>query len=55
MQLTAESEGVTILHSLVNANVGGKLAQLGSRLIVSTSNKLAGEFFTNLNRSISKP
>lgn len=37
----------TILHYQVQANVGGKLAQLGSRLIDGTAKKLADEFFTN--------
>ena len=31
----------------VEAQVGGKIAQLGSRLIDSTAKKLAEEFFTN--------
>lgn len=35
----------TILHYNVRAEVGGKIAQLGSRLIDSTAKKLAGEFF----------
>lgn len=35
----------TILHYTVKADVGGKLAQLGGRLIDATSTKLAGEFF----------
>ena len=35
----------TILHYDVRADVGGKIAQLGSRLIDSTARKLAGEFF----------
>lgn len=35
----------TILRYQVRADVGGKLAQLGARLIDSTSRKLAGEFF----------
>ena len=35
----------TLLTYTVDANVGGKLAQIGSRLIDSTSKKLAGEFF----------
>ena len=35
----------TILRYQVKADIGGKLAQLGSRLIDSTSRKLAGEFF----------
>jgi len=30
----------------VDAKVGGKLAQLGARLIDSTAKRLAGEFFT---------
>ena len=35
----------TILHYTVRAEVGGKIAQLGSRLIDATAKKLAGEFF----------
>ncbi|MEO8560362.1 MAG: carbon monoxide dehydrogenase subunit G [Rhodospirillales bacterium] len=36
----------TILRYKADAQVGGKLAQVGSRLIEGTSNKLAGEFFS---------
>ncbi len=36
----------TILSYTAKADVGGKMAQLGNRLIVSTSKKLAGNFFT---------
>ena len=36
----------TILPYQVDAQIGGKLAQLGGRLINSTSKKLAGEFFS---------
>jgi len=46
VRLEAESSDVTILHYDVDAQIGGKLAQLGGRLIDSTSKKLAGEFFT---------
>ena len=35
----------TVLKYTANADVGGKIAQLGSRLIVSTSQKLAKAFF----------
>jgi len=35
----------TVLRYQVNANVGGKLAQIGSRLIDSTARKMADEFF----------
>ncbi|HET7411025.1 MAG TPA: carbon monoxide dehydrogenase subunit G [Pararhizobium sp.] len=39
----------TVLSYKVNAQVGGKLAQMGSRLIDSTSKKLAGQFFSDFN------
>ena len=45
VRLEAERADVTILHYEVDAQIGGKLAQLGGRLIDSTSKKLAGEFF----------
>jgi len=38
-------ENNTVLRYKVDAKIGGKLAQLGSRLIDSTSKKLAGKFF----------
>lgn len=40
-----EDGGETVLTYTAEANVGGKLAQIGSRLIDSTSKKLAGQFF----------
>lgn len=41
-----EEEGEeTVLNYTVRAEVGGKIAQLGSRLIDATAKKLAGEFF----------
>ena len=43
--LTADGDS-TILRYEAKAEIGGKLAQLGSRLIVSTSKKLAPKFFT---------
>jgi len=36
----------TVLHYEVNAAVGGKLAQIGSRLIDGTARKMADDFFT---------
>ncbi len=47
VRLEAESPEVTILHYDVDAQIGGKLAQLGQRLIDSTAKKLAGEFFAS--------
>ncbi len=41
----AEEGGNTVLSYKATAQVGGKLAQLGSRLIDSTAKKLADQFF----------
>lgn len=43
---------VTVLHYDVDAQVGGKIAQLGGRLIDSTAKKLAGEFFTKFGEVV---
>lgn len=45
-----ESDGGTLLGYRVDAQIGGKLAQLGQRLINGTAKKLADEFFTNFSR-----
>ena len=37
----------TLLSYTVQANVGGKLAQIGSRLIDATARKMSDEFFKN--------
>ena len=42
----AEDGGATLLHYAVQAHVGGKLAQIGSRLIDSVARKMAENFFT---------
>ncbi|CUA94097.1 SRPBCC family protein [Pannonibacter indicus] len=48
----AEDGGDTILTYTVRAQVGGKLAQLGSRLIDSTARKMADEFFGNFSQMV---
>jgi uncharacterized protein len=50
--LTADGNE-TILSYTVNADVGGKIAQLGSRLIDSTAKKLATQFFSSFNAKVS--
>lgn len=40
-----EEGGATVLKYDLHANVGGKLAQIGSRLIAATARKIADEFF----------
>ena len=42
----------TILRYAAKADVGGKLAMLGSRLISSTAQKLAGQFFENFSAKV---
>lgn len=49
----AEDDAETVLTYAARAQVGGKLAQLGARLIDSTAKKLADEFFGNLAGRIS--
>ena len=39
-------DGGTLLRYSADASVGGKLAQIGSRLVEATARKLADEFFT---------
>ncbi|WP_136657595.1 carbon monoxide dehydrogenase subunit G [Nitratireductor sp. XY-223] len=47
-----EDGAETVLTYDVKAQVGGKLAQLGSRLIDSTSKKLAGQFFESFGQIV---
>ena len=51
--LAEDGPDVTVLTYAAKADVGGKIAQLGSRLITSTSKKLAGEFFSTFNEKVS--
>ena len=51
--LSDAGDGQTLLRYDVEAQVGGKLMQLGSRLIDSVSKKLADEFFANFAKSVS--
>ncbi len=44
----------TILRYTAKADVGGKIAQLGSRLVVSTSKKLAGQFFEKFAEALNE-
>ncbi|MEX0346205.1 MAG: carbon monoxide dehydrogenase subunit G [Rhizobiaceae bacterium] len=53
VSLTEDGPDATVLKYAAKADVGGKMAQLGSRLIQSTSKKLAGKFFSNFNDKVS--
>ena len=48
----AEKDGGTLLSYNVEAQIGGKLAQLGQRLINGTAKKLADEFFANFAKAV---
>ncbi len=51
-----EADGAaTILHYEVDAHVGGKLAQIGSRLIDATAKKMAGDFFAKFAEVVGGP
>lgn len=45
----------TVLRYDVKAQIGGKLAQLGSRLVDSTAKKLAQQFFTDFGVAVGGP
>ena len=48
-----EDGNETILRYQAKADIGGKIAQLGSRLIDSTAKRLAGQFFTKFSEQVS--
>lgn len=47
-----EKDGGTLLRYTAKADIGGKLAQLGSRLVTSTANKLSKKFFESFAEHI---
>ena len=47
-----EEQGQTRLSYNAKANVGGKLAQIGSRLIDAAAKKVADDFFRNFNEKV---
>ena len=48
----SEDGDATILKYDVDADVGGKLAQIGGRLVEGSAKKLAGEFFNNFEAAL---
>jgi len=53
VRLTPKGEAETLLSYQAKANVGGKLAQIGSRLVDAAANKVAGEFFSAFHERMS--
>jgi len=54
VQLTPEGEQTKLSYS-VKASIGGKLAQVGARLIDGVAKKMAEQFFTAFNKRASGP
>jgi hypothetical protein len=53
--LADDGAGGTVLKYTADSQVGGKMAQLGSRLIDATAKKLADEFFGKFAEVVSAP
>lgn len=54
VRLSDTGDSATKLSYDVDAQVGGKLAQIGSRLIDSTAKKIAADFFKKFNKIVSQ-
>ncbi|CAK7255122.1 MULTISPECIES: carbon monoxide dehydrogenase subunit G [unclassified Shinella] len=52
--LAEDGPDATLLTYVVKAEVGGKIAQLGSRLIDSTAKKLAAQFFADFTQKVAR-
>jgi carbon monoxide dehydrogenase subunit G len=52
IKLEAKGPRETILHYTAHATVGGKIAQVGSRLVDMAAQKMAGEFFERFNTAL---
>jgi uncharacterized protein len=55
VNLDEDGGEATVLHYQVQAHVGGKLAQIGSRLVDATSRKMAEDFFGRFVVALSPP
>jgi hypothetical protein len=55
VKLAEDGAGGTILTYTADSQVGGKMAQLGSRLIDATAKKLADEFFGKFAATVAPP
>ena len=52
-KVTLADEGTeTLLHYLVDGSIGGKLAQVGQRLVDAAARKMADDFFAHLSEIV---
>jgi uncharacterized protein len=52
VRLEPNGPNETVLHYTAHATVGGKIAQIGSRLVDMAAQKMAADFFDNLNQAL---
>jgi carbon monoxide dehydrogenase subunit G len=52
VKLEPQGPNSTLLRYTVNASVGGKIAQVGSRLVDMAAQKMAGDFFASFNEKL---
>lgn len=52
VRLEPTEAGGTNLHYEAEAQIGGKLAQIGQRLVAGTAKKIADEFFANFAKAV---
>ncbi|UEM22166.1 carbon monoxide dehydrogenase subunit G [Skermanella mucosa] len=55
VKLIPDGDGATVLEYTAHAQVGGKLAQIGSRLIDGTARKMADDFFAKFSEVVGGP
>ncbi|WP_353859554.1 SRPBCC domain-containing protein [Azospirillum formosense] len=55
VSLQPDGEAATVLSYTANATVGGKLAQIGSRLVDATARKMADDFFNRFTALVGGP
>jgi uncharacterized protein len=54
VRLQAVGNHETLLHYTANAQVGGKIAQIGSRLVDMAAQKMANDFFATFNAKLAE-
>lgn len=55
VKLNPDGHDATLLEYTAHAQVGGKLAQIGSRLIDGTARKMADDFFAKFTQVVGQP
>ncbi len=54
VRIEAAEDGGTLLHYAARATMGGKLAQVGSRLVGTAAEKIASDFFARLDEVLAE-